>query len=458
MKLIKQQNFIIATTSGLLVLLAFAFLFPIPSSVVSASECTSADSSSCTKDAALPRAQTPSLSIALQGDSVDMNITPIPAGAFSAQTFAVRIATDNATGYSLYLSTKDGKSTLTNIHDPNIVINPVERSTPKSNFPSNSWGYKHLSENEEITDAAIFQPVPATQTFFRVVNVAKEETLKFAVAAKVDTSLPSGTYANAVVLSVIANPLPPSDISEISTMQEMTPEICENMPLADAQGANQYQLTDSRDGKTYYIAKIKDRVGDAARCWMTQNLAYDFVKGTVLTAKDSNSRGDWTIPNDALKLGVPGDTADTSLDMWKGNHVTDGHDSYGNYYSWGAATAGTANTMGGSSGNLGYSICPKGWNLPMAGNGYWFNTLLDGITVSAIKKAPYYYVGSSNVSPQNGKLATGGAGLYWSQNFPSATEAYTLYFYDSSIYGTKVEPSSSNFRRSGCTIRCVFRM
>ena len=45
-------------------------------------------------------------------------------------------------------------------------------------------------------------------------------------------------------------------------MQEMTSTIC-----ADAAENDTAQLTDTRDGKKYWVTKLAD-----GNCWMTQNL------------------------------------------------------------------------------------------------------------------------------------------------------------------------------------------
>lgn len=65
-------------------------------------------------------------------------------------------------------------------------------------------------------------------------------------------------------------------------MQHMNSEICANT----AEGTTK-QLIDSRDGNSYWVAKMKD-----GNCWMTQNLALDITeKG--LSAMDTDIEYDW---------------------------------------------------------------------------------------------------------------------------------------------------------------------
>lgn len=53
-------------------------------------------------------------------------------------------------------------------------------------------------------------------------------------------------------------------------------------------GGEQIQLTDSRDGKTYW-GELTD-----GNCWMTQNLDFDITAGEILTPNDTNIPSNWT--------------------------------------------------------------------------------------------------------------------------------------------------------------------
>ena len=54
-------------------------------------------------------------------------------------------------------------------------------------------------------------------------------------------------------------------LSDVMYMQDLTPVICKNSKENDTK-----QLIDERDGKIYWVTKLKDD-----NCWMTQNLDYD---------------------------------------------------------------------------------------------------------------------------------------------------------------------------------------
>ena len=155
-------------------------------------------------------------------------------------------------------------------------------------------------------------------------------------------------------------------------MQDMSSQICGNSNANDAK-----QLVDRRDGKLYWVTKLADN-----NCWMTQNLDLDLSKSKALTSADSDVTTSWTPANDTQTGDKPSFTTTANIvqswDPAQGGmptYCTDGkcnttttttsneHYAQGNYYSYAAATAGTAPS---ASGTAGGSICPKGWKLPLA--------------------------------------------------------------------------------------------
>ena len=80
--------------------------------------------------------------------------------------------------------------------------------------------------------------------------------------AFVNTELPGGAYSNRVVVSAVVNPAYVPSLSQIDNMQEMTAEICQASTENETK-----RLTDTRDGKKYWVTKLAD-----GNCWMTQNL------------------------------------------------------------------------------------------------------------------------------------------------------------------------------------------
>ena len=203
---------------------------------------------------------------------------------------------------------------------------------------------------------------------------------------------------------MVANPAFVPVFDGIQTMQEMTSTIC-----ADAAENDTAQLTDTRDGKQYWVTKLAD-----GNCWMTQNLDLDITE-SGLSANDTDIDADWISSNayppistvtsisqddfygsydlgDYLQISFGGSSYDVAgnvsdagflnvsgsewsdtyvangeiISDWttadQTNHTYDAHYLIGNYYSWMDATAGTG--YGLTNGNASGSICPKNWHLP----------------------------------------------------------------------------------------------
>ncbi len=220
----------------------------------------------------------------------------------------------------------------------------------------------------------------------------------------------------------------------IDYMQDLTPNLCKSTTSLATK-----QLIDTRDGKSYWVTKLKDN-----NCWMTQNLDYDGGGTPIIPSAWTTSGSPTNVTN---TTAVYYDRGMVGAD---GNAVTDSHLLVGNYYSWAAATNGSGNGI--SSGNASDSICPAGWQLPTnSGNGS-FSNLLSGISTSsdsALLVAPYYFVRGGYVNP--GSLYdAGGQGRYWSSTASASTNAYNLYFDSSSVL-----PSNNRSRYLGLSVRCL---
>ncbi len=279
-------------------------------------------------------------------------------------------------------------------------------------------------------------------------------------------------------------------LSNITYMQDMTVDICKHSHENETK-----QLIDSRDGKTYWVAKLKD-----GNCWMTQNLDLG-IPAEGLKAEDTDIEVDWNSITNPTYAPVATQTGNPS--SFSGNNDINSYDPgefvyttpialnncgtvikiescrnwikvaglstsssdderahylVGNYYSWAAAIAGqvatlTSTTVGEQSTQ---SICPKGWTLPTSGDGKQFAMLTNGlnasvtVTANNLKLAPYYFVyngGANSNSLEN----VGERGHYWSSTAGDRFNAYSLYF------NTGVNPSSYDGRHYGFSIRCIAR-
>ena len=301
------------------------------------------------------------------------------------------------------------------------------------------------------------------------------------------------------------------NMSEISSMQEMTPEFCASVTMDSP--SNTARLKDERDGKYYWVAKLAD-----GNCWMTQNLELDLSTNTPLTSELSDVTSSWTPTNSTYTSAQNGGTSSYNVVqswnlgkyVWKtpdstGNcsgsgvydfsnskcqsywqdvstwtpmteYRTDGvtydsnsqtydaHYLAGNYYSWEAATAGTGHNYTSSGSQAPDSICPKGFELPLSHtnnnnvSGSFYNLLNQygftdstGSGINSITRAPLFFARSGFVYPDGPWLnGAGYYGYYWSSVARSSSDAHLLYFYSSHVY-----PSRFDYRYYGQSVRCV---
>ena len=157
------------------------------------------------------------------------------------------------------------------------------------------------------------------------------------------------------------------------------------------------------------------------------------------------------MPASSDSFGTTNDAAGVNIPRLKDS----GNASYGVYYNWYTATAGSG-TYAIASGSAAQSICPKGWKLPTGGT---INTTGNGefqqlygaynnynnftVTTSAVLSG---YRNGTDYSDLNI------AGVWWSNTASTETNGYGLSFNSSSVY-----PLYSGQKRCGLSVRCVAR-
>ena len=197
-----------------------------------------------------------------------------------------------------------------------------------------------------------------------------------------------GTYGQGFNVRCIMND--PRTISDITTMQEISPQIVAKMTNGDTA-----TLTDSRDNQDYTVAKINGNL------WMTRNLAIgcngtgstygSTITPITLHPSDTNITSDWTTSNISATAGY--DFVTPRMEC---------NSTYGAWYDFASATAETY--TGGSMYtrySTTYNICPIGWTLPTM-------TQMNTVNASFLPVGGGYY--------HNGSYAGGGQGYWWSSD------------------------------------------
>lgn len=177
--------------------------------------------------------------------------------------------------------------------------------------------------------------------------------------------------------------------------------------------------TDIRDNNTYTLRYIN------GNCWMTQNLRLS--GGRTLTSADSNVASSWSFPSTSLTSGDSYTNARSTISS---------NDSYGGYYNYCAASAGTVCSSS-TTQNATYDICPKGWRLPT------YNEQ-QGITSYSSAFSPvtggYYYSGS---------LRETSDGFWWSSTAYNSYYQYSLDYDSGSLYTSYI------LKDLGFYVRCI---
>lgn len=210
------------------------------------------------------------------------------------------------------------------------------------------------------------------------------------------------------------------------------------------------KLTDSRDNNSYTVAKLKD-----GKCWMIDNLKLGSGLRTGQTKALSSTDSD--VPASGFTMTM---TAEKFNKSGNGDYNADAayvDATYGGYYSWHTATAGTGTA---SISNATNSICPKGWRLPTGGSSGEFQALATayGGTGSAgaqalqTKPVPGFTLGGYIWNDGGGFGDKGSYGTYWSSNVFDANRAYSWYVSSSRVY-----PANNRNKYSGYSVRCVSR-
>ena len=250
------------------------------------------------------------------------------------------------------------------------------------------------------------------------------------------------------------------------------------------------QAIDIRDGKIYWVTKLKD-----GNIWMTQNLDFDISTNTTLNSQTtdlnvsySSSIGQyeeynngyaknngtiyWTPANTATTINFTGTTVtnwiNSNTEPYSANKTDStetGYTSLGNYYNWTAAIASnnssslTQSTLNDISKNPQNSICPKGWRLPTVSSVAdkdEFRKLNNAYNNGSISSdaslitSPLWFVRSGNVNSIN--LFSFGARGDYSSSTVNSSLTYTLRFSNDSV-----NPANNSGKDLGFSVRCVAR-
>ena len=355
----------------------------------------------------------PTVSLSVPATIEFADVMATPSGATTTASATIGVTTTASAGYKLYLYAKDNSLKSLNPSTTQSIASASASSL--DSFTNNTWGY-NLTEG--TTAGTTYSALPTTnttptQTKDTSATNSANDTYTLSLGAKVDSTIPSGTYTSTLTVAVVAEP------RAITYIQDLTLADCQSR-ASDAD----FTVTDRRDDNDYTVRYIN------GACWMTQNLR--LAGGQTLTSEESNIVGSWEFLANSLTLGDSYTEARSAISD-DPEHALE----YGGYYNYCAASAGTVCNYT-TEQDATQDICPKGWRLPT------FNEM-NGITsyVSAFSPVLSGYYGNGTI------YNTGSISRWWSATANISDIQYYLYYNGSSL------DTGSYSRYDGFSVRCI---
>ena len=426
-----------------------------------------------------------------------------PGTSDNSNEIAITVSTNAAYGYNL--SATVGNSTTYNNTDlthtsgssagkfSSIAFQSNPANYISSISSNNTWGYSIdsgtkynglplYSDTTNIATLKSTDTTPSTGT----------DTVNFLIGAKASTTQPTGDYKNVINFMAVTNPTPMSLEQSYAAanktkyngyykIQDMNQSICAAAELED----DILQVIDTRDNNVYKISKLKD-----GKCWMVENL--NIAGGTALSSTDTDfdssytlpTTNGWTVTDGKLVLpasATSGFSSDNYASLYNSGRKENCGSSGQNtqcysYYSWDTATVGSGRNLSSSSKDAPYSICPKGWRLPISGDQLNddykrgdFYTLASsyGANLESNYHADtgtgsnFYNNAGPNTIPNfllSGQYQSsnsfdrgGSEGSYWSSTSDSGTSTARYFIFSP----TDLYVTYSRFRSVGASVRCL---
>lgn len=175
------------------------FLFAFFLSVLFSSQISSTTYAATFLDLSIPRTNV----------DFQFNQAENASSAFKEDFAVVQYNTNNATGFTAYVSSIDEDTNLN--HTDSSVTQKITSITSPSNsssFNSKNWGYLA----NQSTYSGTFKPIPKASQPDQALNITMSETAKFFLhfGVKTGPDLPAGTYSKKILVTAITNYVPTS--------------------------------------------------------------------------------------------------------------------------------------------------------------------------------------------------------------------------------------------------------
>ena len=445
-----------------------------------------------------PAHATEALTLSISSDTLALNLTPSDAaGTFGSANINIDVTMNVSGGYNLTLKGNRNDGALVGTNNPSNSFSSITGTVSADDFSAasntqynNKWGYK-VAKNSTTNNNYKAAPTTTPDTLDTVSNFSGTNSYVLSLGARANNSTPVDSYSATFVISAVSTVNCNSNatsISEAICMQDLSGNNSHADDVINSMvEGTQYRLMDQRDGKLYYIAKMKD-----GRVWMTQNLDLDLISDinadNYVELNHNNTDLGWTT-NDTTATWVPTSATSTNVADWGTNTNTapasfdpgdiyyyydkatdtattynnattatadcnaahnDGtcdHYHVGNYYNWSAAVASNdTSSISSNYTSANDSICPAGWRLPAGRTsttstnpGYYseinYTWVNEGLaTTYQTSSVTYGTDGWKNIRSSNMYMVA--AGYKNGTSAPASTASYGYYWTNTNAYST----------------------
>ena len=152
-----------------------------------------------------------SLSVDLTPEAMNLAITPTPDGTLASDEMAIQVSTDNTTGYTLALSLAGAETSLNDPASGGKIQSSIADINSPATLSVNTWGW--YPDSLANNTGNLFSALPSISTPYELKKTSSPtsgsgETTTISFGVNVDTTLPAGSYTNAIVISAVTNYVP----------------------------------------------------------------------------------------------------------------------------------------------------------------------------------------------------------------------------------------------------------
>ena len=182
---------------------SFLVAFFLGSVLMTPGESSAEDISTLSNDA--------SLSVALTPEAMNLAVTPTPDGTLASDEMAIQVSTDNTTGYTLALSLAGAETSLNDPASGGKIQSSIADINSPATLSVNTWGW--YPDSLANNTGNLFSALPSISTPYELKKTSSPtsgsgETTTISFGVNVDTTLPAGSYTNAIVISAVTNYVP----------------------------------------------------------------------------------------------------------------------------------------------------------------------------------------------------------------------------------------------------------